>query len=109
MSANSMFQPQFRNPAAQPAPAAQAGNEKWRKIGFLNFDLPDPNAADGFAKFGAIGLEVQNIRHQKLLNWLMEKDGAHYDERIEIVRASFRITYRSAEKDESVGFVLPGM
>lgn len=106
---NALFQPRNANPNAPVNNAPAVGNEKWRKSGFLNFDLPDPKAADGFAKFGAIGIEVNNIRHQKLVNWLMENNGAHYDERIEIVRASFRITYRSAEKDDSVGFVLPGM
>jgi hypothetical protein len=105
---SNMFASKFQNqnPAA---PAPTANTPKWAKSGFLNFDLPDPKAADGFAKFGAIGIEINNVRHQKLLAWLNENNGAHFDERINIVRQSFRITYRGAEKDESVGFLLPGM
>lgn len=106
-AAKGIFAPAFANPAAPKA--APAPQEKWAKSGFINIDLPDPSTESGFAKFGSIGLEVNNARHQKLLPWLMEDDGAHFQERIQIVFANARITYRSAEKDTSGGFVLPGM
>jgi hypothetical protein len=104
---NAMFAPKQANPNAPAAPAVQ--KERWMKDGFLNFDLPDPRSADGYAKFGSIGIDLKNVRHRKLMDWLLADNGAHYDERIKLVRDSFRITFRTAEKDESVGFVLPGM
>jgi hypothetical protein len=104
---NQLFQPKFANPSA-PA-AATVTKEKWMKDGFLNFDLPDPRSADGFAKFGSIGIDLKNVRHRKLIEWLLADGGAHYNDRIKVVQQSFRITFRTAEKDESVGFVLPGM
>lgn len=104
---NNLFAPASRNPAAPVAPSAPKA--KWEKAGFLNIDLPDPKTDSGYAKLGSIGFELANPRHMKLLPWLMAEDGKHFDERVKIVFANARFTYRSSEKDESVGFVLPGM
>lgn len=105
---NQLFAPKFANPNAA-APAASGPQEKWAKAGFLNIDLPDPTTDSGWAKLGSIGFEIANPRHMKLLPWLMADDGKHFDERVKVIFGAARFTYRSAEKDTSVGFVLPGM
>ena len=102
---NNLFQPKNVNAAAPTAPATP--QPKWMKSGFINISLPDGNG--GTARLGAIGIEANNPRHQKLVAWLTADDMVHFDERIKKVFAAAVIDYRSSEKDESVGFAIPGM
>lgn len=102
---NTLFQPKNVNAAAPTAPAAP--EPKWKKSGFINLSLPDGNG--GTAKLGSIGLEANNVRHQKLEAWLTADGGKHMEERLKHLLAAVVADYRSAEKDETVGFALPGM